>query len=115
MKDKSLIILMILMISLFVALTPALVCADETAGQPKAGVVDVARVEVLKQIQAANEEAIFHIPGIVGIGIGLMENGRDLGFVVYCEKLTPEVSSLVPHNLEGAPVRLIESGVFRAY
>ena len=56
-----------------------------------------------------------NIPGVVGIGIGLTEDGKGLGFVVYCEKLTPEVRALVPNHLQDVPVRVIESGRFRAY
>ena len=78
-------------------------------------VADLSSVEALKGIQSANEEAIFNVPGVVGIGIGLMEDGESLGFVVYLKKLTTEVRAQVPTNLEGVPVRLIESGVFKAY
>ena len=77
--------------------------------------VDLNRVDELREIQAANEDAILNVPGVVGMGIGLTEDGKGLAFVVYCKKLTTQVRAMVPRHVEGVPVRLIESGVFRAY
>jgi hypothetical protein len=55
------------------------------------------------------------IRGVVGIGIGLAENGQDMALVVYCEKITDQLISEVPKSIEGVPVRLVESGRFEAY
>lgn len=115
MKHKITYILTVFGSLLLLIITPVLICAQEVTPQNKRAEIDWNRMDELKQIQAAKEKDVFQIPGVVGIGIGLMENGKDLGFVVYCEKLTPEVDSLVPYTLEGVPVRFIESGVFRAY
>lgn len=50
--------------------TAILVFAQENATQSNVIVIDWNRVEELKQIQAANEGAIFKVPGVVGIGMG---------------------------------------------
>ena len=73
------------------------------------------RIAYLEAIRAKEEKHILSIPGVIGFGIGLMEDGKTLGFIVYCEALTPEVQSQVPRYLKNIPVRLIESGVFKAY
>ena len=104
-----------LRLGVFVDGIPGPIRAQDNATQIKGGVVDPNEVERLKEIQARNEKFVFNIPGIIGIGIGLMEDGKTLGFIVYCEKLTPRVQSQVPRQLNDIPVRLIESGVFKAY
>lgn len=82
---------------------------------PEEGVVEIKRVEELKGIQERHEDSVMNIPGVVGIGIGLTEDGKDLAFIVYVEKLTPAVEAQVPDRIEGVPVRIIESGIFKAY
>jgi hypothetical protein len=69
----------------------------------------------LQEIQARQEEDILSIHGVVGIGIGLAENTGELGFIVYLKELTEENRALIPDQLEGFPVRIIESGEFEAY
>jgi hypothetical protein len=112
MKKKSLIFLMIFGVS-FVILS--LVCAQQGTQELRRGVVSIERVEELKEIQARHEDNIMGIPGVVGIGIGLTEDGADLAFIVYVEKLTSSVEVQVPNRIEGVPVRMIESGIFKAY
>ena len=56
-----------------------------------------------------------NIPDVAGIGIGLAEDGEDYEFVVYVEKLSPQVKRQVSKELEGVRVRLKESGPFEAY
>ena len=73
------------------------------------------RITKLEAVQARHEARIMSIPGVVGVGIGLAENGKDMALIVYCEKMTPEVVSKVPKSVEGASVRLIESGRFEAH
>lgn len=115
MKNSNIIFLFILGISLLMVLIPGPVYAEENAKQTTEGVLNLNRFAELKTIQARNEEAVFNVPGVVGMGIGLTEDGKVPAFVVYCKKLRPESRALFPHHLEGVPVRLIESGVFRAY
>ena len=94
------------------ALGVCLIMVSLTLGE---GVADIQRVEELKEVQARHEDRVMGIPGVVGIGIGLTEDGQDLAFIVYVEKLTPSIKAQVPARIEGVPVRLIESGIFKAY
>lgn len=115
MKVHNLIFVLILGIFLLMLSTPSLIYAEENSNQTMRSAVDLYRLDELKAIQARYEEAILKVHGVVGMGIGLTEDGKDLGFVGYCKKLTTEIRAMVPRNVEGVPVRLIESGVFRAY
>jgi hypothetical protein len=112
MRSRNLITLMVLGVSLIMVSS---LSAQESAQKLGEAVVDMNRVEELKGIQATNEDIVMDIPGVVGIGIGLTEDGKDMAFIVYVEKLTPSVKSQVPGSIEGVPVRLIESGIFEAY
>jgi len=70
----------------------------------------------LEEIQARHEDELLAIPGVNGICIGLHENGQDLVFRVHVAKRTAELELAVPGELEGVPVRLVETGgPFRAY
>jgi hypothetical protein len=93
----------------------SLASPQNSSEQPEEGAMDRKRVEELRGIQARHEDSIMNIPGVVGIGIGLTEDGKDLAFIVYVEKLTLAVEAQVTDRIEGVPVRLIESGIFKAY
>ncbi len=73
------------------------------------------RLEGLKEIQKRHEERILSIPNVVGIGIGLGGDGDNYEFVVFFKKPGLQVKRQVPQQLEGVPVRLKESGSFKAY
>ncbi|MFQ5737958.1 MAG: hypothetical protein ACE5JX_03015 [Acidobacteriota bacterium] len=73
------------------------------------------RMGRLMEIQAREEPAIFRHRGVVGMSIGLAQNGEDLAFRVYVKAMTPELRGSLPRQLDGVPVRVIESGEFNAY
>ena len=113
MKKRILIFFMVLGVSFFIVVS--LIHAQESTQKLGEGVVNIQRVEELKEVQARHEDGVMGIPEVVGIGIGLTEDGKDLAFIIYVEKLTPSVKAQVPDHLEGVPVRMIESGIFKAY
>ncbi len=108
MRSVKLFFLMVLGLSL---LLPSSVYTQQLGG----GGIDLKRVEVLKEIQKRNENWIMSIPGVVGIGIGLTEDGKRPAFIVYVQRLTSRIKVQAPSNIEGVPVRLYESGIIRAY
>ena len=69
----------------------------------------------LRAIQARSENAILGVPGVGGIGIGRTADGSGPAFIVYCVRRTAAVLTRVPSQLEGVPVRIVESGEFRAF
>jgi hypothetical protein len=69
----------------------------------------------LEEREGNHATQLLRIPGIVGIGIGLTADGKDLAFIVYVENRSMSVMPLVPQRIEDVPVRIIESNRFRAY
>jgi hypothetical protein len=93
----------------------ALFLLPAASGGSQSGLMDPRRVEVLREVQERNENRVLAIPGVVGIGIGPTQDGKGLAFIVYVEKLTPEMRGRLPVDIEGIPVRLYESGIIKAY
>jgi hypothetical protein len=70
----------------------------------------------LEAIQAKYEDKLFKIAEARGMGIGLAENGVDTAFILYIKKNLPRaIRNRIPQDLEGVPVRVIESDEFQAY
>ena len=53
------------------------------------------------------------IPGVVGVYIGLLRDGKTPCLVVVVVKETKELRRRIPESLEGYPVLLEESGIIR--
>ena len=64
--------------------------------------------EVLKKYT----QNLMTISGVVGTGQGLC-NGKSC-IKVFVVKKTPELEDKIPEKLEGYPVKIKETGVFRA-
>jgi hypothetical protein len=72
--------------------------------------VQSAEMTRLMAIQARHESEILKIPGVVGIGIGVMEAIDRLEFKIFVVELTPTIQQAIPSNLEGVPVKIVVSG-----
>jgi hypothetical protein len=84
--------------------------------QQKAASMPVdARIRLLKQVQERHEARLLSVPGVMGVGIGMDEARKDTVLVVFVEKLTDKLKNTIPSELEGARVRMIESGVIVAH
>ena len=55
------------------------------------------------------------IPGAVGSGIAAGDQPGQAAIEVYVKTMTPQVSAATPKDVEGTPVKLIESGEIVAY
>ena len=86
---------------------------EEGEEQPE-GSVGKPNLQSLMDIQAEEEDAIFRAPGVLGMGIGLVENGRDPAFIVY-SKNPRQTRRRIPRRLRGVLVRVVQSDEFRAY
>ena len=93
---------------------PAVSSAIELQEQAGRMTVD-ARIKALKAIQARHESRILSVPGVSGVGIGKAATGNDLALIVFCEKLTDRLRNLIPTEIEGTRVRLIETGTIVAH
>jgi hypothetical protein len=93
-------------------------CAD-TAAAPAAppaegNMAQATEVARLVAIKRRHDEAILKIPGVVGSGVGLDPETQTPVIEIYVEKDTPGIRRQLPQTLDGAPVRLIETGKVRA-
>ena len=89
----------------------------EAAAQRPAGETEVevneTQMNNAKAAQAKHQPALMKQPGVRGVGVGLMEDGKRVGIHVFVAKgqRRPEM----PKQLEGVPVRIIEAGPFKAH
>ncbi len=74
-----------------------------------------ARTELLKQIQKRHEARLLSVPGIKGIGIGMNVESKGSGFIVFVDKLTDNLKKVIPSEIEGAQVKILESGEIVAH
>jgi len=108
MRNGRLVFTIVVSVSLFVS-------ALAYPQQRERAAVELQQVVKLQEIQARHENLVLAVPGVVGIGIGLTEEGKGLAFIVYVEKLTAALKVQLPEHIEGVPVRLFESGIIKAY
>ena len=72
-------------------------------------------VESAKAIRDRHEDTLMSVPGAVGTGIGAGDQSGQPAIEVFVEKLTPEAQDAAAEEVEGLPVKLVESGKFVAY
>ena len=63
-------------------------------------------------LKAHDRELLAH-PGVVGVYVGLLNDGRTSCLRVMVVKSTPELKRQIPKSLEGHPVVLEATGVIR--
>ncbi len=71
-------------------------------------------VKSAKSVRDRHEDELKQVPGVVGTGIGADDNGH-AEIQVYFEKLTPQAQAALPTEVEGTPVKAVETGAFVAY
>jgi hypothetical protein len=93
--------------------------AASQAGQPTESPAEVGvsaeAVEAATAIRNRHKDELMRIPGAVGTGIGVGNRTGQAAIEVYVKKLTPQVESVAPSEVEGMPVKLIESGEIVPY
>ena len=82
------------------------------AGQDTAPAMDPNKLEVARAIKNKHEAKLMDLPGVLGMGVGLTETGDDVCIHVYIDPMADEGS--IPAELDGMPVRVIESSGFKA-
>ena len=68
-----------------------------------------------KAVRDRHEDQLMSLPGAVGSGIAASDQAGQPAIVVYVKKITPQVTAAAPKDVEGTPVKLIESGEIVAY
>src|SRR5208283_3526361 len=90
---------------------PASQSADDAAADSE---VSTDAVKSAKSVRDRHEDELKHVPGVIGTGIGANDNGH-AEIQVYVEKLTPQAQAALPTEVEGTPVKAVETGAFFAY
>ena len=67
----------------------------------------------INAVLAAHDQELLAIPGVVGVYVGLREDGRTHCLKVMLARLTPENQRVIPHTLEGYPVVTEVTGEIR--
>jgi hypothetical protein len=68
-----------------------------------------------KVVRDRHEDQLMSVPGAVGTAIGAGDQPGQPAIVVYVKALTSAVTAAAPTNVEGTPVKLIETGDIIAY
>jgi hypothetical protein len=74
--------------------------------------------EVVKSataIRDQHEDSLMNIAGAIGTGIAASDQPGQAAIAVYLDKLTPQAQATAPKEIQGVPVKLIESGEFDAF
>ena len=74
--------------------------------------------EVVKSATAVrdqHEDSLMNIAGAIGTGIAASDQPGHAAIAVYLDKLTPQAQATAPKEIQGVPVKLIESGEFDAF
>lgn len=66
-------------------------------------------------VRDRHEDQLMSIPGAVGSAIAAGVQPGQPAIVVYVTKMTPQVQAATPKDVEGTPVRVIETGEIVAY
>ncbi len=97
-------------------------CTDAIASETPGADVLAANIGLSKEVEASakavrdrHEGQLMNVPGAVGSAIGPAINPVKPAVVVYVNKLTPQVQAAAPTDVEGTPVKLIETGEIIAY
>jgi hypothetical protein len=97
-------------------------CTDALASDARSVDSTAASVGLSKEVETSakavrdrHEDQLMNVPGAVGSGIAASDQPGQAAIVVYVKKLTPQVQAAAPQDVEGTPVKLIESGEIIAY
>lgn len=102
-------------VSMVGSCTPSLAsdAADADALAANIG-VSAEVVASAKAVRDRHEDQLMSIPGAVGSGIAADQSGQP-AIEVLVEKMTPQVQAATPRDVEGTPVKVIETGEIVAY
>ena len=67
----------------------------------------------IKKTMGAHVKELMSLPGVVGVGIGVLDNGSSCIKVMVVKK-NSELEKKIPDSLEGYPVMITETGKIRS-
>lgn len=92
----------------------AISCASprrSQVGQP--GDQDSVKRGDINDVLRRHDKELMAVPGVVGVAVGLMKDNKTPRLIVFAAKKTKEILDKIPQFIEGHPVEIEESGVFR--
>jgi hypothetical protein len=94
-------------------------CSTSAGGSPEAArllALASPLVENAIRIKRLHEEDILKRPGVVGMGVGLSDTEPGQTVIeVYVKKPAHAMKPAIPETMEDIPIKIVETGVFRAY
>ncbi len=89
-------------------------CRRNTGGKPAEASKSAAMpVRDINDVLRNHDSELMAIPGVVGVYVGMMEDGKTPCLKVMAARKTPELALKVPKYLEGYPVIVEETGIIR--
>lgn len=79
---------------------------DETGSGPQPS-------RSIETVKAAWEEQLMARPGVMGVGIGLTEDGQEKCIKVYVNSKASALAAQIPNDIEGYPVEIGIRKTFR--
>jgi hypothetical protein len=79
---------------------------DETGSGPQPS-------RSIETVKAAWEEQLMARPGVMGVGIGLTEDGQEKCIKVYVNSKASALAAQIPNDIEGYPVEIEIRKTFR--
>ncbi len=67
----------------------------------------------INEVLTTHDDVLMTIPGVVGVYIGLLDDGETPCIKIMVVEKTPELEETLPKSLDGHPVVVEESGVIR--
>jgi hypothetical protein len=67
----------------------------------------------IQEIKKKYEQQWLSIQGVVGVGIGILDD-KNMGIIVSVVKLESHVTSNIPDEIEGVKIEIRETGEFKA-
>ena len=101
-------------VSMVGSCTPAVSTLAQADVEAQTIGLSTADVASAKAIRDRHEDSLMRVPGAVGTGIGTDGSGHP-SIEVYVKKLTTQAQAAASTDVEGLPVKVIETGEFTAY
>jgi hypothetical protein len=89
---------------------------SQTSSAKGAIQVDKAEIQKAQAALAKHEAMLMKIPGVVGVGVGMMDTGNQAGIHVYLNvhATGSTLPHAIPNQLDNVPVKVIESDEIKA-
>ena len=87
-------------------------CGATREDQSKTSNSDMPQRDINRVLRDHDDE-LMAIPGVVGVFVGLLQDGKTPCIKVMAAQKTPELQRKIPRSLEGHPIVLEETGAIR--